>query len=172
MATTSPLAAGQDVAVILRFGEFELDLGALQLRRAGEVVHIEPQVYDVLSYLVTNRDRLVPKEELLDEVWGSRFVTESALTSRIKAVRAAVGDDGVALSVRDEGPGFDQERAVEVFKPFHRIEPTVDDSAGVGLGLTITRRLVRRLGGDIWARSAPGEGATFTVLLPPVPSAD
>ena len=61
----------------------------------GVPVPMEPQVYDVLSYLVIHRDRVVPKEELLDEIWGDRFVSESALTSRIKAARRALGDDGV-----------------------------------------------------------------------------
>src|ERR1700712_2109484 len=56
---------------------------------------MEPQVYDVLTYLLAHRDRVVPKEELLDEIWGDRFVSESALTSRIKAARRALGDDGV-----------------------------------------------------------------------------
>jgi pimeloyl-ACP methyl ester carboxylesterase/DNA-binding winged helix-turn-helix (wHTH) protein len=57
-------------------------------------VAVEPQVFDVLVYLVRHRDRVVSKEELLDEVWGDRFVSESALTSRIKAARRAIGDDG------------------------------------------------------------------------------
>src|SRR5689334_12835287 len=48
----------------------------------------------VLLYLVRHRDRVVPKEELMDEVWGGRFVSETAVTSRIKQVRRALGDDG------------------------------------------------------------------------------
>ena len=59
----------------------------------GAQVH---QVFDVLVYLITNRDRVVPKTELLDGVWGDRFVSESALTSRIRSARQAVGDDGDA----------------------------------------------------------------------------
>lgn len=79
---------------LVRFDEYELDLGAIELRREGQVVAIEPQVFDVLSYLVAERDRVVPKTELLDNIWGDRFVSESALTSRIKSARQAVGDDG------------------------------------------------------------------------------
>ena len=60
---------------------------------------IEPQVFDVLAYLVAHRDRVVPKEELLDEVWRTRFVTESTLTTRVKAARRAVGDDGKRQAV-------------------------------------------------------------------------
>jgi pimeloyl-ACP methyl ester carboxylesterase len=82
--------------VIFAFGEFELDLGLAELRRAGVRVPVEPQVFAVLAHLVAHRDRVVAKEELLDTVWGSRFVTEAALTSRIKHVRQALGDDGQA----------------------------------------------------------------------------
>ena len=77
-----------------RFEDFELDLDRFQLRRADQTVNTEPQVLEVLAYLVANRIRLVPKAELLDNVWGDRFVSESALTSRVKAARRAIGDDG------------------------------------------------------------------------------
>jgi DNA-binding winged helix-turn-helix (wHTH) protein len=78
------------------FDGLVLDSDRFALRRADEVVHVEPQVFEVLAYLVTHRDRVVTKEELLDAVWRDRFVSESALTSRIKAARQAVGDDGSA----------------------------------------------------------------------------
>jgi DNA-binding winged helix-turn-helix (wHTH) protein len=80
--------------VIFGFGEFEIDTDRFELRRNGAEVRLEPQVFDVLRYLVEHRDRVVTKDELLDNVWGDRFVSESALTSRIKAARQAVGDDG------------------------------------------------------------------------------
>jgi pimeloyl-ACP methyl ester carboxylesterase/DNA-binding winged helix-turn-helix (wHTH) protein len=76
------------------FEDCELDTDAYELRRGGKRVHIEPQVFDVLLHLVRHRDRVVSKDELLDAVWGDRFVSESALTSRLKAARQAVGDDG------------------------------------------------------------------------------
>jgi predicted ATPase/DNA-binding winged helix-turn-helix (wHTH) protein len=78
------------------FGSFELDTDAVELRHLGETVAVEPRVFDVLSYLVRHRDRVVPKEELLDEVWGHHFVSESALSSCIRHVRRALGDDGTA----------------------------------------------------------------------------
>ncbi|HXU98122.1 MAG TPA: alpha/beta fold hydrolase, partial [Jiangellaceae bacterium] len=80
--------------MIYVFGDCELDLGRYELRRAGAVQPVEPQVFDVLALLLRERQRVVPKEELLDAVWGSRFVGESALTSRVKAARRAIGDDG------------------------------------------------------------------------------
>lgn len=78
------------------FEDCELDTTAYELRRSGQQVRVEPQVLEVLAYLVTHRDRMVGKDELLDEVWGDRFVSESALTSRLKAARRAIGDDGRA----------------------------------------------------------------------------
>ena len=71
-----------------------LDTALFELRRNGRAVRMEPQTFDVLTYLVSHRDRVVPKEELMDAVWGGRFVTEAAVTSRIKQARRAMGDDG------------------------------------------------------------------------------
>ena len=81
------------------FGDAVLDTARFILERGGEPQHVQPQVFDVLSHLVLNRSRVVPKTELLDTVWGDRFVSESTLTSRIKAARRAVGDDGITQSV-------------------------------------------------------------------------
>jgi len=78
----------------VRFGDCELSAERIELRRAGAIVDIEPQVFDVLAYLLRHRERVVPKTELLDQIWGNRFVSESALSSRIKSARRAVGDTG------------------------------------------------------------------------------
>lgn len=79
---------------IYSFDGFEVDLGAYELRHDGRPVALEPQVFQLISYLVERPGQLVTKEELLDGVWGTRFVTESALTTRIKQARRALGDDG------------------------------------------------------------------------------
>jgi pimeloyl-ACP methyl ester carboxylesterase/DNA-binding winged helix-turn-helix (wHTH) protein len=96
--------------VIYAFDDSELDLRRYELRRGGRARRIEPQVFDVLVLLVRERDRVVTKEEILDTVWGDRFVSESALTSRIKALRQALGDDGKAQrlvrTVRGRGYQF------------------------------------------------------------------
>ena len=76
------------------FADCELDPDRYELRRHGNVVHVEPQVFAVLLLLVRHRDRVVRQAEMLDTVWGSRCVTASALTSRVKAARRAIGDDG------------------------------------------------------------------------------
>ena len=77
-----------------RFSEYELDIARHQLRRAGEPVHVEPRAFDLLCHLVVHRNRVVPKNELLDQVWGDRFVTEAALTTALRTARLAVGDTG------------------------------------------------------------------------------
>lgn len=79
---------------VFAFGEFELDLARFELRGPDGPVHLEPRALDVLTHLVVNRHRVVGKNELLDAVWGSQFVTESALTTSLKSVRRAIGDSG------------------------------------------------------------------------------
>jgi pimeloyl-ACP methyl ester carboxylesterase/DNA-binding winged helix-turn-helix (wHTH) protein len=84
---------------IYEFDDCLVDPGRFELRRGGAVEHVEPQVFDVLVHLIRHRDRVVTKTELLDTVWGDRFVSESALASRLKSARRAVGDDGAAQRV-------------------------------------------------------------------------
>lgn len=76
------------------FDEFELDTDAFQLCRQGEPIHVEPRALDLLHYLVQHRDRVVGKDELLDAVWGDRFVSDAALTTALRTARLAVNDNG------------------------------------------------------------------------------
>jgi DNA-binding winged helix-turn-helix (wHTH) protein/TolB-like protein len=76
-----------------RFADCELDPTAYEIRRAGQPCAVEPQVFDLLVYLVRNAGRLVTKDELVANVWG-RIVSDAALSSRIKSARRAIGDDG------------------------------------------------------------------------------
>jgi DNA-binding winged helix-turn-helix (wHTH) protein/tetratricopeptide (TPR) repeat protein len=76
------------------FEGVEVDFDRFEVRRDGEALRVQPQVFSVMTYLMEHRHRVVPKEELLDNVWGDRFVSESALTSRIKSARQTLGDDG------------------------------------------------------------------------------
>jgi TolB-like protein len=78
----------------LSFGDYEIDVERRELRRAKTPIHVEPQVFDLLVYLVQNRDRVVSKDDLIASVWGGRSVSDSTLTSRINAARNAVGDSG------------------------------------------------------------------------------
>ena len=76
------------------FENQRLDAERRELVCAGESVALEPQVFDLLLYLLEHRDRVVGKDELFDKVWDGRIVSESTLTSRINAVRRAISDSG------------------------------------------------------------------------------
>jgi DNA-binding winged helix-turn-helix (wHTH) protein/predicted ATPase len=82
--------------MIYAFEEYELDVPRYELRYAGKLVKLEPQVFNVLAYLIDHRDRVVTKDELLEQLWPGRFVSETTLTSRLKSVRRAIGDRGRA----------------------------------------------------------------------------
>jgi predicted ATPase len=84
---------------MVRFGRCSVDVAGREVERDGEACHLEPQAFDLLVHLLAHRDRVVSKEELLDAVWGDQFVSESALTTRIKEIRQALGDDGVHQTV-------------------------------------------------------------------------
>ena len=81
------------------FGSYALDIDRRELRRGAELVALEPQVFDLLVFLIRQRDRVVSKDDLIEGVWGGRIVSESTLTSRINAARKAVGDSGEAQSL-------------------------------------------------------------------------
>lgn len=81
---------------VFAFDGFELDIPGFELRRQGSPVPLEPQVFEVLAFLVENAGRALSKQELLDHVWPERYVTEAALNSRVMAARKALGDNGQA----------------------------------------------------------------------------
>jgi DNA-binding winged helix-turn-helix (wHTH) protein len=87
-----PIVAGDKV--LFSFKDFALDGERRELRARGTIVPIEPQVFDLLVYLIQNRDRVVSKDDLIASVWGGRVVSDSTLDSRINAVRKAIGDSG------------------------------------------------------------------------------
>src|SRR4051812_32579288 len=100
-----------------------LDAELRELTRGGVGIPIQPQVFDLLLFLVENRDRVVSKDDLIAGVWGDRIVSDSALNSRINAARRAVGDDGKAQRLIRTFPrkGFrfvgDCEQAMAASKP-------------------------------------------------------
>jgi pimeloyl-ACP methyl ester carboxylesterase/DNA-binding winged helix-turn-helix (wHTH) protein len=127
--------------VIYAFGDYELDTRLHELRRAGERLHVEPQVFDVLAHLFASRDRMVTKDELLDRVWGHRYVAPATLNSRIKHARQAVGDDGSA----------------------QRVIRTVH-----GLGFRVVAHVVERAGADRDPGALPSSSATPLAPTPPL----
>jgi len=76
------------------FDDIELDADRAELRRAGQLVPVEPQVFDLLSLLVSSRDRVVTRDEIFERIWGDRIVSDAALSSRVRDARKAIGDDG------------------------------------------------------------------------------
>jgi TolB-like protein len=83
---------GADVRFL--FADHALDTDRRELHRGSEAVAVEPQVFDLLVYLLQNCDRVVTKDDLIASVWGGRIVSDSTMTSRITAARKAVGDSG------------------------------------------------------------------------------
>ncbi len=91
-----------------RFGDYELDAAQFELRHGGAHIHVEPQVLSLMLLLAANHGRMVSKDEIIDEVWDGRIVSESAVAARIKAARKAIGDNGKdQLLIRTiHGKGF------------------------------------------------------------------
>jgi len=120
-----------------------LDTGRFELERDGARVAVEPQVLELLILLVENRDRLVTRDEILAAVWKGRIVSDAALSSRIKAARRAVGDDGQAQRLIEtlHGRGFRFRGAVEVGGDVdgEAGAPVVAAVAGVGAGAGAAR---------------------------------
>ncbi len=82
--------------MIYVFDDFELDSRRAELRRKGTTIPVEPRVFSLLCLLVENRDRVVPREAMIENVWDGRFISEAALSTAIHGVRRALGDDGTA----------------------------------------------------------------------------
>jgi DNA-binding winged helix-turn-helix (wHTH) protein len=76
------------------FQEYTLDTDRRELRRGQDLVSVAPQVFDLLDYLISNRERVVSKEDLVSAVWNGRIVSDGALTTRLNAARTAIGDSG------------------------------------------------------------------------------
>src|SRR5262245_50634097 len=96
------------------FGEFMLDLARGCLTRSGQPVHLRPQSYEVLKYLVENKGRLISKDKLIEEVWHGRAVTDGSLGKCIEEVRQALGLEGRQhlRNVRGRGYILDQKSVV------------------------------------------------------------
>src|SRR6202158_3022749 len=76
------------------FEEDAIDTDRRELHRGADVVPVAPQVFDLLDYLIRNRERVVSKDDLIDAIWNGRIVSDAALTTRLNAARTAIGDSG------------------------------------------------------------------------------
>src|SRR5207248_1720503 len=107
-----------------------LDFKRRELRRRGELIDVEPQVFDLLTYLIRHRDRVVSKDDLLDGVWGSRIVSDSALTARMSALRRALGDNGETQRFIRTFPRKGVRFVAEVHETLEDGQPNSDRHAG------------------------------------------
>ena len=82
--------------MIYTFGDFELDTCLYSLYHAGQPIHLRPKVFQVLTYLLHHRDRVVSKQELCEQVWPEQFISDTTLEGTIRAVRQVMGDSGRA----------------------------------------------------------------------------
>jgi TolB-like protein/Tfp pilus assembly protein PilF len=96
MAVVGLDAEVRGIAVLYLFADFVLDARRRELRRSDRILPVEPKAFDLLVYLIANRDRVVSKDDLVQAVWSGRIVSESALTTCINAARVAIGDSGDA----------------------------------------------------------------------------
>ena len=80
--------------MLYSFDRYCVDVKSRELRTGEALIEVEPQVFDLLVYLIENRDKVVSKDELFHAIWGGRVVSDSALNSRINAARSALGDTG------------------------------------------------------------------------------
>jgi predicted ATPase len=136
------------------FDEFVLDVSAFSLRRAGEALPIQPKALDVLLYLIRHRDRVVPKHELLENVWAVK-VGEPALNQAVLVLRRAVADDGdqqrIISTVR--GRGF---RFVATLRETSPAAPSAED-------VLVGREACMALLTSQLDAAINGRGATMTI---------
>ncbi|MEH6651692.1 MAG: winged helix-turn-helix domain-containing protein [Motiliproteus sp.] len=94
--------------MMFQFDPWLLDSERYELRQHGQLCKVEPQVFDLLEFLLRHHDRVVSKEELLEQLWGGKVVSDATLSTCVKAARQAIGDDGQAqrLIRTSHGRGF------------------------------------------------------------------
>ena len=138
--------------MIYAFSEVELNTDRHLLTRKGEVISVEPQVFDILRILAENAGALVTKDQLLDEVWGGRIVSEATVGARINAARSAVGDNGKEQAVIRTVPrrGFELVAEVTIVD--------VDEHPGVDIPHQTVRYASATDGRSIaWSSAGDGE---------------
>jgi len=89
------MAERPETGSIIRFDNFELETTVtFELRRSGSVIHVEPKVFDLIACLAKSHGQVLSRDQLIEQVWNGRFVSEATVSSAIKAARKALGDSG------------------------------------------------------------------------------
>ena len=155
-----------------RVGGYVLDQRKFEVRKADCLVPAEPQVLSLIFLLIENRDRLVTKDELVDEIWDGRAVSDSAISTRIKSARQLLGDDGEAqrLIRTIHGKGFrfvgeviaDQTDGGRNIDESHSRRPARGSTKGRIL-MTVAAITTLLLIGLLWLR--PSEAGPVTVAV-------
>jgi TolB-like protein/DNA-binding winged helix-turn-helix (wHTH) protein len=129
--------------MMYRFGAFELDLAAVELRAGGEALSLEPQVFGLLALLVENRERLVSKDEIVEKIWDGRVVSDAAIASRVKSARQALGDDGRSQrfirTLHGQGYRFVAQVSAAHSAAAVTVGPPPDGKVGHGVGAMVQR---------------------------------
>jgi len=114
------------------FGDCVMDVGRRELRRGDHTVSVAPQVFDLLEYLLRNRERVVSKDDLIAAVWDQRFVSDAALTTRMNVARGAIGDSGA------------EQRLIKTLprKGFRFVGAVREDSGAAGEDLAVARSAI------------------------------
>ena len=141
---------------------FNVDLVRAYDAAVGEVEMVPEEMGRVFLNLLDNAFAAVREREIAAGGPGGAFAPRVV----VRTVKTATG---VAVSVQDNGTGMSPEVKAKIFEPFFTTKPTGE---GTGLGLSLTYEIVvHGHGGQLGLETAPGDGSTFTVLLPTVPSA-
>ncbi len=157
-----------------RFGDYTLDVDGRQLMRADSPIALEPRVFDLLAYLVANRERAVSKDELQDAIWAPMIVSETALTRAVGKARKAIGDDAnqqtLIRTVHGHGYQFVGEFHDPVLDPQQtpHVAQTEGGQPGVGsasrltLWVAVLVAIVALV--VLWPRSSAPDGLRLAVM--------
>lgn len=162
---------------IYRFDDFVVDPDARRLCRGGQEVHLEPVVLRLLVYLVSHRDRLVTRQELMDTVWGDTVISDSALSKAVARLRKALGDDPAAPryleTVHAQGFRFIADIEEAERSSSLAATPRRENRAGLGLGLLAAAVAVLvALAAVLWTRvteqEVPAAGGIRSLAVLPL----
>jgi len=134
------------------------------------IVFDQLKLQHVISNLVDNAVKFTPVGgsvgvSTTPYLWERRTYRQSLPLANERRISGDSRPNAVRINVNDTGPGIPPEYHQEIFNEFLRLQQT-SDSHGMGLGLAIARRLIEAHGGKIWVESEPGNGSTFSLLLP------
>ena len=116
--------------MIYEFAGYELDTTTVELRQDGQDIAVQPQVFDLLFLLVENHGRMVTRDEIVEKIWHGRAISETAISSRVKTLRQALGDDGAEQRIirTVHGRGFRCVAEVRLKLPAAIVDPTPRDA--------------------------------------------